>query len=205
MGGPGREGKSNAVEPRTRGIGTRGGGALPVDPLPHFSLPEAPSFPASGRAPSSSIPTSGWPPSPSIPTSGWPPSSPIPTSGGTLSFSIPTSGRAPSSPPPFPLPLEPFAPFPRFRSVSSLPPPTISGRAFPVPTRVTQRQAELLQQPPISGHRFQHRIDDNRVPRRFVRQDVRISTRTRLEELRRRGRGSAGARPGAGRSSEGRT
>lgn len=49
--------------------------------------------------------------------------------------------------------------------------------------RVTQRQAELLQQPPISGHRFQHRIDDNRVPRRFVRQDVRISTRTRLEEL----------------------
>ena len=118
----------------------------------------------------------------------------------------------------FPLPVGPLHPPLHFHFRSNLlppfpasgqslpsPPPTISGRAFPVPTRVTQRQAELLQQPPISGHRFQHRIDDNRVPRRFVRQDVRISTRTRLEELRRRGRGSAGARPGAGRSSEGRT
>lgn len=128
---------------------------------------------------------------------------PLPVGPFHSLFPLPVGPLHP--PPPFPLPLEPFAPFPRFRSVSSLPPPTISGRAFPVPTRVTQRQAELLQQPPISGHRFQHRIDDNRVPRRFVRQDVRISTRTRLEELRRRGRGSAGARPGAGRSSEGRT
>lgn len=62
------------------------------------------------------------------------------------------------------------------------------GRGPGPPTCVFQGEAELPEQPQVPGHRFQHGVDDDGVPRAGVGQQVGVGAGGGLKQLRRGGK-----------------